>query len=146
MLLPQLAGLVGYLFTYISIPVWYADLVKPAFVPPSWLFGPAWTILYVLMGAASYMVWRVGSRRIKVRNALSLYGVQLALNVTWSYLFFKLHNPLYALVEIIVLWAVIAVTTWKFYEVERKAATLMVPYLLWVTFAAMLNYYIYVLN
>lgn len=141
-----LAGAVGSLFTTPAIPTWYATLVKPALNPPSWVFGPVWTVLYILMGIALYLVWIKGWERKDVKVAMAIFGVQLILNVLWSYLFFGLQSPFLALIEIVLLWIAILMTILAFYRVSVPAAVLLVPYILWVTFASYLNYGIYVLN
>jgi tryptophan-rich sensory protein len=142
----QLAGLLGSLFTAPNIPTWYASISKPAFTPPDWLFAPVWTVLFLLMGVALYFAWARGLERKGVRTALLVFGVQLILNVLWSLLFFGLQSPLYALVEIIILWLAVLATIVRFYGIERKAALLLVPYICWVGFAALLNYYVWMLN
>jgi len=147
----EAVGASGSVFTAPSIPTWYASLTKPFFNPPSWLFGPAWTVLFALMGVSLYLVWEKGSKNKKLkdrkfREALFAFGMQFALNVLWSFLFFGLRSPLYALVEIIFLWVAIAVTIFKFYKISRTASFILVPYLAWVSFAAVLNYYVWILN
>jgi benzodiazapine receptor len=144
-LLCQAAGFVGSLFTFASIPTWYASLNKPWFNPPNWLFGPAWITLYTLMGISLFIVWRKGLNE-STRLPLIVFGLQLFLNALWSILFFGLQMPLLAFIEIIALWAAIAFTIYKFYPISRKAAWLLVPYLAWVSFAALLNYSIWALN
>lgn len=139
------AAALGNVFTAAAIPEWYAGLDKPAFTPPSWVFGPAWTILYVLMAVAAWRVWvRAGFGGAPA--ALTLYFVQLALNAGWSVIFFGLRAPGWALAEIVVLWLAIMATTILFFRHSRLAGWLMVPYLLWVTFAAVLNAAIWWLN
>lgn len=142
----QGAGLVGSLFTAPSVPLWYATLVRPALAPPNWVFGPVWTALFLLMGIAAFLVWRAGVRRRGVRAALGVFYVQLGLNVLWSILFFGLQSPGAALAEIMVLWIAILETIILFSKVSRFAAILLMPYLLWVTFATYLNYSFWVLN
>ncbi len=139
--LPLIVGGVGGIATSSSVTTWYPSLNKPSFNPPGWIFGPVWTTLYVMMGVASWRVWRKGERQ-----ALSWYGIQLALNLLWSVLFFGLRQPGAALVEIVVLWAAILVTAVKFARVDTLAGVLMVPYQLWVSFAAILNGAIWWLN
>lgn len=140
------AGLIGTIFTTPAIPTWYAALEKPALTPPSFLFGPVWTVLFILMGIALYLVWLRGWERKDVKLAISIFGIQLVLNVLWSYFFFGLQMPFFALIEIIVLWIAIALSIWSFARVSVPAALLLLPYILWVSFAAYLNYGIYVLN
>ncbi len=140
------AGAIGGLATYPAIPGWYASLSKPPFNPPNWVFGPVWTTLYVLMGIAAYAVYRAGMKKNEVRGALAVFGAQLGLNVLWSLLFFGLHSPLYGLLCIVALWAAIAVTIIRFYAISKTAGLLLVPYILWVSFASLLNFYIWMLN
>ena len=116
---------------------WFAALAKPSFNPPGWVFGPAWTTLYAMMGIADFLVSREGGAR--ATNARRIYRVQLVLNGLWSVLFFGMRSPLAALVEIAFLWVAIVMTIAAFWRVSRLAAALLVPYLLWTTFAAMLN-------
>lgn len=140
------AGAIGSVFTRSAIPTWYATLEKPFFTPPNWLFAPAWTLLYILMGVAAFLVWRKGLENRGVRIALIVFLIQLALNALWSVVFFGLESPLYGLIVIVVLWAAILITVIKFFRISRVASVLMWPYLLWVTFAAVLNASIWLLN
>ncbi len=144
--LPQLAGAIGSLFTFPNIAAWYQFLNKPELAPPNWVFGPVWTTLFVLMGIASYLVWRRGVAKREVRLALAFYGIQLVLNVMWSILFFGLQNPVAAAAEIVLLWLAIATTAYLFYRVNKPAGLLMLPYLAWVSFASYLNVMIALLN
>ncbi len=141
-----LIGLLGSIFTMPAIPGWYAGLNKPALSPPNWVFGPVWTFLYILMGISLYLVWSKGLGAWGVKPALSLFSIQLALNFLWSYLFFGLHSPLAGLVCIALLWVELALTIVAFNRISRKAAWLLVPYILWVGFAAYLNFAIWQLN
>ena len=140
------AGAIGSIFTAGAIPNWYAALNKPDLAPPNWVFAPVWTTLYILMGIAAYLVWDKGWKNKDVKVALDLFGAQLVLNIFWSIIFFGMKNPLYAFIEIIVLWLAIALTISKFNKIEKNAAYLMVPYIIWVSFAAYLNYSIWMLN
>lgn len=147
----EAAGIIGSFFTISAIPTWYAGLVKPALNPPAWVFGPAWTTLYALMGIAAWLVWRQWdqgdpSTRLRVKTALAIFGLQLFLNAIWSIIFFGLHSPGWALVDIILLWLAIVWTMVVFYKISKPAAYLLVPYLLWVSFASYLNYSIWALN
>ena len=142
LVLPFIASAIGGFFTSTSVSTWYVDLVKPSFNPPSWLFGPVWTLLYLMMGFSLYLVW---SKKVD-KKAFTVFGVQLGLNALWSVLFFGLRNPLLAFIEIIFLWIAIIVNIVLFYKIEKKAAYLLIPYLLWVTFAGVLNFFIYYLN
>jgi|WetSurMetagenome_2_1015567.scaffolds.fasta_scaffold121094_3 translocator protein len=145
-ILCELAGIIGAAFTFDAIPTWYAGLNKPFFTPPSWVFGPAWTTLYALMGIAAYLVWEKGTARKDVRSALGLFGTQLALNTAWSIAFFGLRSPWAGVAIIILLWIAIAATTRAFWGISKNAGYLMVPYILWVSFAAILNVAVAVLN
>lgn len=141
------AGIIGSIFTIAAIPVWYANLAKPWFNPPAWLFSPVWTILYILMGSAAFLIWKTNrkSQRLK-NNALTLYFIQLILNSVWSFLFFGLKNPTLALAEILILLLTIIATTYYFWKINRIAAYLMLPYIAWVSFATILNSSIWLLN
>ena len=149
--LPLVVGGLSGMATADAIPTWYAGVEKPSFNPPSWVFAPVWTVLYVMMGVASFLVARAQGERAygegaKVRAALTLYGVQLLLNGLWSLLFFGLGNPGLALVEILVLLVFIAATTRAFARLDAAAGWLMAPYLAWVSFATVLNASIWWLN
>jgi benzodiazapine receptor len=125
------------LFGSISPPGdWYASLNKPLWNPPSWLFGPVWTLLYLMMATAAWLVWK----RCGWGKALGFYGIQLVLNAAWTPIFFGAQQPGWALVDIIALWVAIGVTTVAFFRVSKAAGGLMVPYLGWVSFAMVLNY------
>ncbi|UCH52131.1 MAG: tryptophan-rich sensory protein [Chloroflexota bacterium] len=140
------AGAIGSIFTQQAIPTWYATLERPAFTPPNWLFAPVWTLLYIMMGVAAFLVWRKGLESRQVKIALIAFLVQLVLNALWSVVFFGLQSPLYGLIVIVVLWVAILFTILSFYRISRAAGVLMLPYLLWVTFAAVLNESIWLLN
>ncbi len=140
------AGFIGSIFTAPSISTWYATLIKPSFNPPDWIFAPVWTTLFVLMGISLYLVWNKGLQDKKVKTHLLIFGLQLALNVLWSFLFFGLHSPFYAFLEIIILWAAIVLTILNFSKVSRTAGLLLIPYICWVSFAAILNFSIWRLN
>ncbi|MFH1714318.1 MAG: TspO/MBR family protein [Candidatus Nealsonbacteria bacterium] len=144
-IIAQLAGAVGSIFTASSIGSWYAFLEKPAFSPSNWLFAPAWITLYALMGIAAFLIWQKRGEA-GARSALYFYGGQLILNSLWSVIFFGFQNPFLAFLEIIVLWLLIAFTTVKFYRIEKAAGLLFVPYILWVTFAMVLNFAVWRLN
>lgn len=145
-IIPQAVGGIGALMTEPSVRSWYAGLNKPSFNPPDWIFGPVWTALYLMMGIALYLVWRKGLSRKEPRTAVAAFGVQLFLNLAWSFLFFYLHLPFAAFIEIILLWIAIAATMAAFARVSRAACWLMVPYLLWVSFASVLNFFLWRLN
>jgi benzodiazapine receptor len=142
----QLVGFIGSLFTTPSIPTWYATLNKPSFTPPNSTFGPVWTSLFLLMGISAYLIWRKGLQDKNVKIALLIFITQLVLNVLWSILFFGLHSPFPAFIEIIILWLVILVTFVSFMKISNPAGILLLPYLIWVAFAAILNYSLWKLN
>jgi tryptophan-rich sensory protein len=142
----EFAGVMGSIFTGTSIDLWYPTLSMPALNPPAWVFGPVWTTLYALMGIAAFLVWRNGWKQKKVRKALLVFGIQLILNTLWSVIFFGLHNVALAFVEILMLWLSILLTIVYFYKVSRAAAYLLVPYILWVSFAVYLNMAIWMFN
>lgn len=145
-LIAQAAGGIGGVYTASKIPTWYETLTKPAWQPPSWVFGPVWTTLYLLMGIASAMVWQRRGVSSSATPALVAYGVQLVLNMLWSILFFGAESPAAALVCIVALWFAIVLTIVLFWRVNHTAAWLLVPYIAWVTFAAVLNFTIWRLN
>ena len=133
------AGILGSLFTVSSIPTWYQTLDKPFFSPPNWVFGPVWTILYILMGISLYLVW------IK-KKVPSVFWIQLILNATWSIVFFGLRNPSVAFVNIIALWIAIFLTIKSFSKINRLSSYLLYPYIAWVSFASILNFSIWMMN
>jgi translocator protein len=136
-----LGGGVGRIF---QPGAWYDSLAKPTFNPPDWVFGPVWTLLYILMGVAAWLVWRRYGAR--ARGALTLFVAQLAFNVGWSAMFFGLRSPGLAFAWICVLWVLIVATVVAFWRLRRAAGALLLPYLVWVSFAAVLNYSIWQLN
>ena len=138
------AGLIGSFLTAPAIPVWYAALEKPFFTPPDWLFGPVWTSLFVLMSISATLVLRSG--HADTRNALGIFSVQLILNALWSWAFFGLRSPFAGLIEIVFLWIAILVTIKVFFRISRTAGYLLIPYILWVTLALLLNFFIWRLN
>lgn len=140
------AGALGSIATASSVGAWYQTLNKPSFNPPGWVFGPVWTALYILMGVAAWRVWRRTGFAGAGRVALAIYFGQLILNTLWSILFFGLQSPGWALAEIVVLWAAILAMLVTFLRIDRWAGGLIVPYLLWVSFAFVLNAAIWRLN
>lgn len=142
----ELAGIAGSVFTAPSIAGWYAGIVKPAINPPPWVFAPVWTALFALMGIAAFLVWRSGWERKDVKIALGIFLGQLILNTLWSIIFFGLQSPGGAFFEIVILWLAILATMLAFAKISKRAAWLLAPYILWVSFAAYLNYAIWVLN
>jgi benzodiazapine receptor len=130
---------------FVSTDGWYAGLHKPSWNPPAWVFGPAWSLLYVLMAVAAWLVWREGGWKAQGR-ALGLFLLQWLLNALWTPLFFGLHRPGIAFAEISVLWLVIVATLASFWRVRKGAGVLLAPYLVWVSFAAALNFTVWRLN
>ena len=154
----EAAGVIGSVFTTPAIAGWYAGIVKPALNPPAWVFGPVWTTLFALMGIAAFLIWReydkltlsgvegLASRKKQITIAFGIFLGQLVLNTLWSIIFFGLHSPGGALVEIVFLWLAILATIIAFAKISKPAAWLLVPYILWVSFAMYLNYVIWTLN
>ena len=142
----ELAGIIGSVFTAPAIAGWYTTLARPELAPPNWVFGPVWTTLFALMGVTAFLVWKKGLDRKDVKIALGIFLGQLVLNTLWSIIFFGLHNPGAAFVEIIFLWLAILATIIAFAKISKLAAWLLVPYILWVSFAVYLNYAIWILN
>lgn len=141
-----LAAYIGSVFTTPSISTWYASLNKPFFNPPNWIFGPVWTLLYLMMALALYIIWDNGMEKAENKQALGIFAVQLALNSLWSIAFFGWHSPLAGLVIIVLLWSAIFMTIQRFNKISRTAGWLLVPYIAWVSFAAILNFMIFWLN
>ncbi|HMS33312.1 MAG TPA: tryptophan-rich sensory protein [Ignavibacteria bacterium] len=142
----QAAGLIGTVFTMDSIPTWYAALNKPAFNPPNWLFGPVWTLLYLMMGISLFIVWKEDLKNKVVKSAFTVFMIQLFLNTIWSIVFFGMQSLSGGLIIIILLWIMILITILKFMKISRVAGILLIPYLLWVSFATFLNFSIFKLN
>lgn len=138
-------GSLGGIFTVAEIPNWYAGLNKPFFNPPNWLFGPVWTLLYILMGISLYLIWKLSSSEERTR-AIWLFSIQFVLNFFWSIIFFKYHLLGWAFVEIMAMWVFILLTILQFKQLSSWAAYLLMPYLLWVSFATILNASIWWLN
>ncbi len=145
-LIPLIAGFIGSIATFSSIPTWYTSLVKPAWAPPNWVFSPVWTTLFILMGIALFLVWRQGLWRKDVKIAVSIFAVQLVLNVLWSVIFFGLQSLIGGLIEIVFLWIAILATIIAFYRISKPAGILLLPYIIWVTIASYLTYTVYLLN
>ena len=137
---------IGSFATVRAIPRWYQGLAKPSFNPPEWLFGPAWTVLYVVMAVAAWLVWKHGLGTPGVKLALAVFLVQLVLNALWSVFFFGFRSPLAGLVDIVIMWLAILGTIVLFFRVSVPAGVLLLPYIAWVSFAAVLNAAILVLN
>jgi tryptophan-rich sensory protein len=144
--IPLIIGGSSGFFTTAEIPGWYQTINKPSWNPPSWIFGPVWTTLYILMGIALFLIWRSDSNPEFKRTAIMLFAIQLVLNFFWSFIFFKQHQIGLALVEIIAMWLFILLTIFSFAKINNLAAWLLVPYISWVSFASILNYTIWKLN
>ena len=140
------AAAIGSVATTPAIATWYAALNKPFFNPPNWIFGPVWTILYLLMAVSAWLVWRRGLDAPFVKIALTFFILQLIFNALWSIAFFGMHSPFWAFILIIVLWALILLTIIYFYKIDAVAGWLMVPYICWVTIASLLNFGVFILN
>ena len=139
-------GVIGSIFTVPAITNWYVFLQKPSFSPPNWLFGPAWTILYLLMAISIFLIWQAGLAERKTKTVFRLFWIHLFFNAIWSILFFGLESPLLGLFDIIILWVMIGILTFQFFKINKTAGILFIPYWLWVSFAAILNFFIYKLN
>ncbi len=144
LIIPLSVGAIGGFFTSSSITSWYSNLNKPFFNPPNWIFGPMWTLLYLLMGIACYLTWI--SEHAYKKTALKIYALQLIFNFLWSFLFFYFKNPALALIDIVLMIITISATMIAFSKISKKAAWLLIPYLLWVLFATALNFEIWRLN
>ncbi len=141
----ELVGILGTPFTLRAIPEWYLYLNKPFFAPPNWLFGPAWTLLYFLMGVSIYLIWKQKQSK-KTQEAINYFLTQLGLNFIWTPIFFGLRSPLLGLIVIVAMWIMILLTIKKFLPLNKTAGYLLIPYLMWVSFATLLNTAILVLN
>jgi translocator protein len=143
----EIIGSIGTIFTTPNIPTWYAGLIKPFFNPPNWLFAPVWTILFMLMGVSLYIISESDLKNnFKKKIAFAWFSIQFFFNVLWSLLFFGLKNPFLGFIGIIILWFSIITTIIYFYKINKKAAYLLIPYIIWVSFALILNYSIMILN
>jgi len=142
----NLAGVIGSLFTVSSIPTWYASLNRPWFSPPNWVFGPVWITLYTLMGISLYLVWSKKDSAKVERNVFIAFFTQLILNALWSIVFFGLHSIAGAFIVIILLWLLITATILLFWRHSKTASILMIPYIIWVSFATILNFSYMTLN
>lgn len=144
--IPLAVGGIAGFFTNAEINGWYQSIEKPNWQPPGWVFGPVWTLLYILMGIALFLVWNSRGEEKEKRTAFVFWGIQMVLNFLWSFIFFRMHEIGWALTEIIVLWISILLTIFSFARISRVAAWLLVPYISWVSFAALLTFTIWQLN
>ncbi|MBL8008607.1 MAG: tryptophan-rich sensory protein [Ignavibacteria bacterium] len=145
-LICQLAGITGALFTAGSVSGWYATLIKPSFNPPDSVFAPVWTVLYLLMGISMFLIWKEGLRNKEVRNAFILFIVQLVFNTLWTIIFFGAQSVTGGFIVILILWILILICIFRFLRISKTAGMLLIPYFFWVAFAAVLNCYIMILN
>ncbi len=144
--IPLLIGGIAGFFTSTGVNTWYAVANKPSFNPPNWIFAPVWTALYILMGIAFYMVWKSETNKAAKQTAIILYAIQLTLNFAWSFIFFYARQPGWAFIEIVIMWIMILLAIIWFGKISALAAWLLVPYICWVSFATVLNFYIWKLN
>lgn len=144
-LVPLAPGAIAGRFTAQAVPEWYASLNRPSFNPPNWIFGPVWTVLYVLLGISLYLIWKQIPSKQR-NNALLIFSLQMFLNFIWSFVFFYFNQIGLALIVIIGLWISIVFMLISFYKLKPSAAYLNLPYLLWVTFASVLNAGYFILN
>ncbi len=144
--IPLIVGSTSGFFTITGVESWYQTIQKPSWNPPSWIFGPVWTSLYIMMGIALFLIWKSPMSSDVKRTAILLFAIQLVLNFFWSFIFFNQHQIGWALVEIIALWLLILLTIFAFAKINTTAAWLLVPYISWVSFASILNFTIWKLN
>lgn len=144
--IPLAIGGIGAYFTASSVDTWYRTINKPSFNPPDGVFGPVWTSLYILMGISAYLVWQKRDQIAHFPRTVAIYFIQLVMNLMWSFIFFYAHELGIALIEIILLLIAIAINAGIFYKVDKTAGLLFIPYFLWVSFASVLTYNIFVLN
>ncbi|MBL7730899.1 MAG: tryptophan-rich sensory protein [Chitinophagaceae bacterium] len=144
--IPLVVGGTSGFFTVSGVESWYTTIQKPSWNPPNAVFGPVWTTLYIMMGVALFLVWKANTSNELKKIAFALFAIQLLFNFAWSFIFFYLHQPGWALVEIVVLWILILLTIFAFAQVNKVAAWLLVPYISWVSFATILNYTLWRLN
>ena len=142
----ELVGILSTPFTISAIPTWYVHLNKPFFSPPNWLFAPVWTTLYFLMGISVFLIWKKGIHKDKVKRGFNYFFLQLFFNFLWSLLFFGLHSTLFGLFDIVALLIFLILTILSFHKLSKTAAYLLIPYVLWVSFATILNISLVLLN
>lgn len=146
LLVPFVSGAIGSVFTFQAIPTWYASLNKASFNPPNWLFGPAWTVLYILIGVSLFLVLNSKIENKNKRIALIIFFAQIILNMLWSIVFFGIKSPIAAFINIIFLWISILLNIISFYKINKTSGLILIPYLCWVTFAGLLNLFVVILN
>jgi len=145
-LICQFAGFIGSIFATPAIPTWYKSLRKPLFNPPNWIFGPVWVTLYLLMGISLFLIWQRREDNLQKKKGFVLFFIQLILNAFWSVAFFGLKSPFLGLITIILLWFAIFLTSQHFIKISKVATLLLLPYILWVSFAVVLNFSLWILN
>lgn len=145
-IIPLVIGGISGGFTVSAINGWYATINKPWFNPPNWIFGPVWTSLYVMMGIAFYLIWKSDAATALKNKAITLFFIQLTVNFLWSIIFFYFQQPGWAFIDIVIMWVMILLTIFSFGKISAAASWLMVPYICWVSFAAVLNFAIWKLN
>jgi translocator protein len=141
-----IAGAIGTLFTLKEITTWYVYLAKPGWAPPNWIVGPIWSTLYILIVTSLFLIWRKGLERKDVQVAILVFAVQLIINVIWSLVFFGSHSIFGGLIMVMLLWVAIIINIFVFYRISKPAGLLLIPYLVWVTIATYLQYYLFILN
>jgi len=153
LVVPQIAGMIGSFFTVSAIPFWYTNLNKPSFSPPNWVFGPVWIFLYILMGISVYLIWnkynqipKENLQKIYLKTSLQFFWIHLFFNAFWSLIFFGLQNPALAFTNIMIIWLMIIILIKRFWKINKWSSYLLIPYLLWVSFASILNLSIWFLN
>lgn len=144
--IPLTVGAISGMLTSNAVKGWFITINKPSFNPPNWVFAPVWTLLYILMGIAFFIIWKSAVNADVKRTAIIFYSIQLVLNFLWSLFFFGLHQPGWALADIILLWIMILFTIFSFGKISNISAWLLVPYICWVSFATLLNYSFWKLN
>ena len=144
--IPLAAGVLGSLFTIQSVNTWYKTVNKPSFNPPDSIFQPVWIAIFVLIGIASYRIWQRRNHIASFPRTVAIYAMQLILNIMWSFIFFRTHDIGLALFEIIIFLIIIVINARVFYKIDKTAGLLFIPYILWVSFATILNYNIFILN
>lgn len=145
-LLSQSAGIIGSIFTVENVPTWYASLVKPAYNPPAWVFAPVWITLYFFIGIAAYLIWQRRKESATAPAALAVFTFQLVINTMWPVIFFGAHAMFIAFIDVFALLILTAVMIYLFAKTDKRAAIILIPYLLWTAFAAVLNFNIWLLN
>lgn len=140
------AGAIGSIFSIRAIPIWYMALQKPSFNPPNWIFGPVWTILYILIGIYLYLIWSKGLEKKRIKDIFIFFFIQLFLNTLWSIVFFGFHNLFISLIIIYLLLASVGILIYEAWKIDKNASLLLIPYFVWIAFASVLNLFVWLLN